>query len=209
VTDPEAVRAELDDIDARLAGLRSRATTSVGYRYVLGGWATAVVAFVLVLLAVVSLLGSAQDGDLATGAVVAAVFAVLAAGLTVITVRLFRRAYRGLPAVAAERRALIERRAALLAGLDPRGARPGQAASAGPPGAGPAGIRRPGPWAIAMHARFPLGPSPVEAVRRLPPDAPAWKVWLAGSVGWGAAAAVLLVLATIVVGTALAVLLTR
>jgi hypothetical protein len=141
--------------------------------------------------------------------VAAAVFALLAAGLITVTVRLFRRAYRGLPAVGAERRALLARRAELLAAL---------AAAQGPPtgptpapgpvaGAGPA--RQPSPWAITMHARFPLGPSPADALRRLPPDAPPWKTWLAADVGWGAAAAVLLLLGTIGTGIVLAVVLTH
>ena len=50
--------------------------------------------------------------------------------------------------------------------------------------AGPAGFgdvrplpadRQPSGFAQLMQARFRLGPPPVEALRRLPPDAPAWR----------------------------------
>jgi hypothetical protein len=60
--------------------------------------------------------------------------------------------------------------------------------------AGPAGFgevrplpvdRQPTGYAQLMHARFRLGPSPEEALRALPPGAPAWRVAFHRYVGWG------------------------
>jgi hypothetical protein len=195
-----ALRQELAGVDARLAGIRAESAAAVRYGPLALACVTGAVALLLALVAVVSVIGAAEDGDLGTGLFAAALLGAAAAGLTVATVRLQRRAFSPVRAVAAERWALLARRQQLIAAL--AGAAPDPAAAVGPAG------RQPGAWATAMHAKFPLGPAPADALRRLPPDAPAWRAWLAGTIGWGAVAAVLLLLGLVVVGTAVAVLLT-
>jgi hypothetical protein len=195
--DAAAVQRELADIDARLATGRAQATAAVRYGPLAGALATGTAALLLALLALVSGLGGVQDHDVAAGATAAAIFGAAAVGLAILAARLYRRAFRSVLALSARRRALLARRQQLIAALAGRGGGP----------AGPA-ARQPSAWAAAMHAKFPLGSAPADVLRRLPADAPAWKVWLARNIGWGAAAAVLLLLGMAVVGTLLAVTLT-
>jgi hypothetical protein len=196
--DPAAVQRELADIDARLATVRAEATAAVRYGPLAGAFASGTAALLLALLALVSVLGGVQDEDVAAGAVAGAILGTVAAGLAVLAVALYRRAFRAVLAVSAQRRALLARRQQLIAAL------------AGPGLGGPAGpaARQPTAWAAAMHAKFPLGPAPADVLHRLPADAPGWKVWLARNLGWGAAAAVLLLFGMALVGTVLAVTLT-
>jgi hypothetical protein len=205
--DAAAVARELADLDARLAGVRARASASIGYRPLVGAFATGTVALLLGLLALVSVLGGIQDDDVAAGVTAGVIFGAAAAGLVVLTVRLYRRAFRPVLALSAERRNLLARRQQLIAVLTGHGV---DAAQRHIPVTGqtvPAG-RQPSAWAAAMHTKFPLGPAPADVLRRLPAEAPAWKAWLARNVGWGVAAAVLLLLGIALVGTLIAVLLT-
>jgi hypothetical protein len=204
--DAATVQRELADVDARLAEMRARATESISYRPLFGAFASGTVALLLGLVALVSVLGGIQDDDVAAGAAAGAILGVAAAALTVLTVILYRRAFRPLLALPAQRRELVARRQQLIMvlagdGVDATG-RPVPVAG----GTVPAD-RQPSAWAAAMHARFPLGPAPAEVLRRLPADTPAWKAWLARNVGWGAAAAVLLLLGMALVGTLLTVVL--
>lgn len=205
--DAAAVARELAELDARLAGVRAQASVSMRYRPLLIAFVAGPAALVLALLALVSVLGGVQDDDLAAGVTAAVLFGALAAALAVLTARLYRRAFAPVRAVSAERRALLARRQQLIAVLAGHGVD-----AAGRPvpvrgGTVPAD-RQPSAWATAMHAKCPLGPPPAQVLARLPADAPAWKVWLAGKVGWGVAGAVLLLVGTVLVGLVFAAALT-
>jgi hypothetical protein len=214
--DAAAVQRELADIDAWLAAGRAQATAAVRYGPLAGAFAGGTAALLLGLVAVVSVAGGVQDGDVAAGTVAAALLGIAAAGLAVLAGMLYRRAFGSVLALSAQRRALLARRQQLIAALAGPGARPGPGPGSAPglaagagSGADPtASARQPTAWAMAMHAKFPLGPAPADVLRRLPADAPAWKAWLARNVGWGAAAAVLLLLAVALLSVLLTVLFT-
>jgi hypothetical protein len=205
--DAATAARELADVDARLAGVRARATAGIGYRRLAGAFASGAAAFLLALVALVSVLGGIQDDDVAAGATAGGLLGAAAAGLAVLTIRLCRRAFGPVPALAAERRGLLARRQQLIAVLSGHGldaaARPIPVTGSTVPA-----DRQPSAWAAAMHTKLPLGPAPADVLRRLPADAPAWKAWLARNVGWGAVAAVLLLLGLALVGTVAAVILT-
>jgi hypothetical protein len=204
--DVTAVERELAEVRERLHLLQATARPALGYRHLLGGYGAALAALLLAVLAVVSILGGIEDRDPA-GAVAAAILGAAALAAVALAVRLFRRAFRAIPEIAVERAALLARQGQLTRILAGQGTDP----SGRPiPVVGPTVPldRQPGAWAQAMHGKFRLGPSPAEVLRRLPPDTPRWKVWLARNVGWGAAAAVLIVLGMVLVGTLLAVALT-
>ena len=204
--DTAAVERELAEVRERLLLLQATTRPALGYRHLLGGCAAALAALLLTVLAVVSVLGGIEDHDPA-GAVAAVIFGAAAVAAVALAVRLLRRALRAVPQIAAERAALLARQEQLTRILAGQGTDP---AGRPIPVVGPTVPldRQPGAWAQAMHGKFRLGPSPAEVLRRMPPDTPRWKVWLARNVGWGAAAAVLIVLGIVLVGTLLAVALT-
>lgn len=111
---------------------------------------------------------------------VAAFFAVVAALTGIPAVALARRVAPRQRAVAAERESLLQRDRELLQNEAPSARSP-----------------QPSPYARMMWSRFRLGPSPDDALRRLPPDAPAWRVAFHRRVGWGVVAAVTLAVLTL------------
>ena len=204
--DAAAVERELAEVRERLLLLQATARPALSYRHLLGGYGAALAALLLAVLAAVSVLGGIEDRDPA-GAVAAVIFGAAALAATALAVRLFRRAFRVVPEIAAERAALLARQEQLTRVLAGQGADPSGRPIPVVDSTVPLD-RQPGAWAQAMHGKFRLGPSPAEVLRRMPPDTPRWKVWLARNVGWGAAAAVLLVAGIVLAGTLLAVALT-
>jgi hypothetical protein len=188
----QAVRQELAAIYARLAGMQAEARGAMSPRLLVLAYATSVVAFVLLLLAAVSVLGGIQDHDAAAGIAASVILGGAGLVLAVLAGRLFRRLFRPVLAVGGERDRLLARRRELIAALAGTGAMPAD--------------RHPTAWATAMHARFPVGRAPAEVLRTMPPDAPAWRTWLSRNIGWGAATALLLLAAVILVGTIGAIL---
>jgi hypothetical protein len=59
--------------------------------------------------------------------------------------------------------------------------------------------RQPGFWAQSMHGRWGRGDPPDVVLRRLPPDAPGWRVWFHRAVGLSGLWAIVLVTVLLVV----------
>lgn len=176
--DENRVEAELTQVRARLRD------TAWGYP------TTGTRPFVGLLVATIVLGGVAGLGLLlavlafATGAPgVGAFFLVVGTAFAVPGVVLLRKVVVRQRPVNAERAALLRRESELVAGL-----RQVESGTPVPPALRP--DRQPSPYAQMMWARFPVGPSPEDALRRLPADAPAWRVTFHRKVGWGLVVAI-------------------
>lgn len=113
----------------------------------------------------------------------AAFFLVVACAAGVPAVLFTRRIFAALRPMEAEYEALRRREHELVSRL-----------ASIPIAVGPTGVpddlplpagRQPTRYAELMWARFPFGPSPEDALRRLPPDAPPWLVGFHRNVGYG------------------------
>jgi hypothetical protein len=198
VTDREAAQALQSELTAVRLELSTTAWgVAAGGGPTLSSWLGAVV---LGALAV----GSVGLGLLALGTGdpgVAGFFLLVGVFVAVPAALVVRRLARQLRPVSADRRRLLLREQELVA------------LSAGLPSASPPvgdwldaptdlplpADRQPTPYAQLMWTRFRIGPSPEAALRRLPSDAPAWKVTFHRTVGWGLTGAVVVAAALLTI----------
>lgn len=171
------------DREAELTQVRAQLRETVwGYPTTGAGSFTGLLAATIVLGAAAALAAVLAVLAFATGAPgVGAFFVVSAAGFGVPAVALLRKVVARQRPVGVERAALLQRERELVAGLPPTGLRTPPPLTA---------ERQPSAYAQMMWGRFPFGPSPEEALRRLPADAPMWRVTFHRRVGWGLVTAI-------------------